>query len=432
MNNIDLFVLMRTELDSFSDSAKLFELLKERLGKEINEEESGQLVKFCQKYSSKIVLKWRKANRTLQRFLKIHRDWLESSIEWPDIVCSSENVHEILQEIDPVDAQKENIQPSTSGASTSTFTPRKQFENLGERQKRRRISHSLDKSLSSEESGATAVRAFRNSGELRVSKILDHLMKHPEDAAKVEASLKGKKREEAYTPDKALGLLVSLKLSKWQYINLRDSASEQGCEVYPSYYAIKQAKEDCYPPKKDISISEDGAQIKLQALLNLTITRIMEANNIQADSRAELKLTSKWGFDGASGQSNYKQRGEFDDSSIFMASLVPLQLHNEENIVIWENDRPSSTFYCRPISFKYIRETKEVVTTEMNRIKKEIATLMPTIYKETTIGHNLLLTMIDGKITSIISETSSVACDICSARPSEMKDLEAVRFKINI
>jgi hypothetical protein len=49
-----------------------------------------------------------------------------------------------------------------------------------------------------------------------------------------------------------------------------------------------------------------------------------------------LKLTSKWGFDGSSAQSNYKQRSEmadFDDSSVFMTSLVPLKLE-AENVVI--------------------------------------------------------------------------------------------------
>ncbi|CAB3250240.1 unnamed protein product [Arctia plantaginis] len=54
-----------------------------------------------------------------------------------------------------------------------------------------------------------------------------------------------------------------------------------------------------------------------------------------------LKLISKWGFDGASNQSRYKQKieGEQDDSSIFMTSLVPLKLTDGDN-TLWNNPKP--------------------------------------------------------------------------------------------
>lgn len=64
-----------------------------------------------------------------------------------------------------------------------------------------------------------------------------------------------------YTPEKAQGLLVSLELTKWQYINYRESASEQGSDIYPSYYSIKQAKQDSYPVKEAVTMNEDGAEI---------------------------------------------------------------------------------------------------------------------------------------------------------------------------
>lgn len=50
------------------------------------------------------------------------------------------------------------------------------------------------------------------------------------------------------------------------------------------------------------------------------------------------------------------------DADIVMASLVPLQLRckrNESYFTIWENPRYSSTRFCRPIMFEYIKETKE-------------------------------------------------------------------------
>lgn len=45
----------------------------------------------------------------------------------------------------------------------------------------------------------------------------------------------------------------------------------------------------------------------------------------------------KWGCDGSSGQSNYKQIADFDDSSIFMSSMVPIRIHskNQPEKIIW-------------------------------------------------------------------------------------------------
>lgn len=108
---------------------------------------------------------------------------------------------------------------------------------------------------------------------------MEHLKNHPEDIDKVNTCLsKGSNKHcNVYTPEKALALSIFLKLSKWQYVNLRDSAREQNSSIYPSYYMLKQEKNKCYPPQEDMSITEDGAAIQLQALLDLTVSRLLEA-----------------------------------------------------------------------------------------------------------------------------------------------------------
>lgn len=47
-----------------------------------------------------------------------------------------------------------------------------------------------------------------------------------------------------------------------------------------------------------------------------------------------------------------------DKNTIFMFSMVPLRITAKlkktgSKIVLWENDRPSSTRFCRPIKFRY-------------------------------------------------------------------------------
>lgn len=81
-------------------------------------------------------------------------------------------------------------------------------------------------------------------------------------------------------------------------------------------------------------------------------------------------MFTKWGCDGSSDQSGYKQSfnqiqdGNISDEYMFMISMVPLCLTSTDQNVIWNNDRPSSTRYCRAIKFEYVKETAEKVRSE--------------------------------------------------------------------
>ncbi|KAL4104078.1 hypothetical protein QTP88_019391 [Uroleucon formosanum] len=234
-------------------------------------------------------------------------------------------------------------------------------------------------------------------------------------------------------------MIISLKLSRFQYNTLRNSLLNDGINYYPSYYKIQQAKNEVYPSRDFINVTSTGVEIKLQALLDQTVSRILLAirktPNVHVQNK--LVLISKWGCDGASGQSNYKQiryNNTFENnSSIFILSLVPTKLYDPNlNKVFWENDRPSSTDFCRPIKFEFVKETTNTIITEINKIESEIINLVPSLCQNVEIEHKLVMTMIDGKVCNAITNTSSAArCYICNAKPSEMNDLDLVNKKIN-
>lgn len=217
---------------------------------------------------------------------------------------------------------------------------------------------------------------------------------------------------------------------------IRSTLFHNSVTVLPSYYKLLKSKQNCYPPKQDITVTEQSAKIKLQALLDLTAKRILNIENVPFDpsNRSDLKLISKWGFDGSSSQSNYKQRQQtfmanFDDSSVFMTSLVPLRLESKD-ILLWENPNPSSTSYCRPVKFEFIKESNELVKREEECMNDEISALVPTEHKGIKIFHELHMTMINGKIVTIVSDTpSSSTCSICLSKPSEMNKLDVVLNK---
>jgi hypothetical protein len=48
-----------------------------------------------------------------------------------------------------------------------------------------------------------------------------------------------------------------------------------GHKVFPSLHNVRQAKLDCYPPEEQIFVTETHAEIKLQAVLNKTVVRLI-------------------------------------------------------------------------------------------------------------------------------------------------------------
>lgn len=242
---------------------------------------------------------------------------------------------------------------ATSDTGTSTdIVLRKPFEDLGNKQKKRRSGTLLD--YPEEELAFAFVTKLKSNGKEVLARIIDDLMKKPEKVEDVESFLFMNEKKDTMHEDQVLALTTSLDLSKWKYLTLRSALTQQ--LKLPSYHKLLEAKKRCYPEASDIIISEDGVKVKLQALLNITTRRIVQVVGDDLNiSSGNLKLTSKWGFDGSSAQSNYKQKSEmaeFDDSSVFMTSLVPLKLE-AGNVVIWSNPKPSSTFYCRPVKFQF-------------------------------------------------------------------------------
>lgn len=427
---LDLYVALRNHKD-LRDYDNLFNTLKSSTNVQLSESDVTDLKNWCRRFCYRVYTKWVQSRRTVDRFINKNGEWLNSDIVWPD--CFKENVVD-TEEANENEAE-EVVSPSKSDASTSTYTsPRKRFEDLSTRHKRRRVNENVASCSRSDELLHTVESILKSAGKNDMARIMKNLLENPEHVSTVLNVLETKQNPSLreVPTHKALALYVYLQLSKWRYITLRDFSLKEGHAKYPSYYLLVKEKLKCYPAKEDITVTETSAKIRIQALLDLTVRRLIDSLESNFDAGEPLVLHSKWGFDGASSQSIYHQTtttSEQDLSSVFMASLVPLKLVTSSGSIVWQNDRPSSTTYCRPISFTFMKETEANVKAEMEIFETEIRELNPTDCGNATVTHNLWLTMIDGKVHSIISGTSAAVCDLCKARPSEMNNLEEVRAK---
>lgn len=99
------------------------------------------------------------------------------------------------------------------------------------------------------------------------------------------------------------------------------------------------------------------------------------------------------------------------DESVFTISLVPLKLLSGDKI-IWENPQPSSTKFCRPIKFEFIKESDEIIRREKGYIENKINNLFPSYLNgDIVVRHELLLTMIDGKASSMLYMRDNTKAD---------------------
>lgn len=158
-------------------------------------------------------------------------------------------------------------------------------------------------------------------------------------------------------------------LTKHQYLLIREFVNcEASYNLFPSYEKILKFKTLRYPNNIYIDIDETYAEVDLQSLLDNTASSILELQkewieNCLGKTENNLRLIGKWGFDGSTGHSEYKQKFtncNDDDISLFVTSYVPLR------------PRPSSIRYCRPIRLQFKKETGTLSIEEDQYFKKQL------------------------------------------------------------
>lgn len=422
-----LFDVWRNEKTLKEKNAAVFTFISNSLGR--NECSNYYLTDIIKQQiknvNSKLAQKWSASHRSIKTFLSNECAWLDEVIHFPCIQDPSE------QEAGP--------------SSLRPGRPPKKFEDLSVSAKKRKVVPLLE-SYSHEELVFATQRSLRLTGKRDAAILVREITEtSPKRATHMKKTLTNPPPLPVkYTPEEGLALYVDGHFTKHTYILMQSGAKLRHANIYPSYNSILKAKKDCYPSPESLEIGDISAEVKLQALVDHTITRLAIVQQevlIQKlqDLSDGLKIIFKWGCDGSSGHSNYKQvfsvQGELEsagvtDSSLFAVCIVPLQMTTNKNDILWSNPKPSSTRFCRPIKLIFQKETVELTRREIANVERQIDTISPTnIFvsgEEITVSSCFKLTMIDGKTFGVISETSTQSCGICGASPKYMNDLEAI------
>ncbi|KAJ8735169.1 hypothetical protein PYW08_014419 [Mythimna loreyi] len=204
--NLDLFVILRGEGSSFHHEV-LFRAVVDRLGDQITDEDRVTLEEFCRRFVGAASQRWRKSHRILDTFRKQYENWLQADVDWPN--CVSRNLvlpQSIEEEYQGSSGHVISPEPSTStgiGARTMTKRPRKAFEDLGSKQKKRRSDDYKGKE--STEVAYSAALLLKEDGREDIASVIEYMMKNPEAASKIKENLKKPVQIAIFTPEKALG-----------------------------------------------------------------------------------------------------------------------------------------------------------------------------------------------------------------------------------
>lgn len=373
---------------------------------------------------------WNECGRKLDRFKSKHSGWLESKFEIPEELKPSQ----IL------------TQTSKSHTSNSVGRPKTSFENSSDRGKKKQIVE-LSQKLFNEPATKivkSAELVATQQGEHELAFILKEAAKSPNRSAIVQRLVT--EQPSALSDNEALALILDGDLSVNTYKMLRTAAVAHKSILFPPYSNVLQAKTLCRPDER-IQISETLASVSLQGLLNHTIARILKLQEeciikyttLLQNKVLNMTLGCSWGFDGSTGQSQYKQKfkdptnTQVSDAGLFVTTLIPLQLISNAGHPLWHNKAPQSVRSCRPLRIQFLKETNESILAEKSWVEEQANCLQvyTTILNNITINVNfkLYLTVIDGKVLSIISgATSYASCPVCGATPKEMNQLNRHDF----
>lgn len=373
-----------------------------------NKEQLASLKRNFAHFKSQFKQRWIKSHSKEETFLKYNDSWLQGTIEIP--VESSQN------------------QPGR---------PQKSFGESSDRSKRRKtekMRSCYEKDLIIHAAGVE----LEKSGKRDASFILKDILSSPKRASKFKKAYNRKKSTHSpLTPMKALQMFIDADLTKGQYEIIRKT----NMKFFPCYSILQKAKKQCYPPPEACRVTSNGAEADLQSLMDITTRRLSDyledvLITIKEQERKSLKLICKWGCDGSK-QDLYKQKQdnvEDLDSNIFQSCFVPLRLvcGEKKERIIWENPTPSSSRFCRPIRFRFIKESAAVIEQEIKYVKNNINNLVATEVDldgdKYLVKHILIMTMVDGKICNAATGTTSTSkCYICGATSKDFNKLDFTR-----
>ena len=139
------------------------------------------------------------------------------------------------------------------------------------------------------------------------------------------------------------------------------------------------------------------------------------------------------GLDGSGDHSIYNQIGAADTNTIVMYRFRIQSLTHSDN-VLWQNPRPGSSSSCRPLLLLMGKESYENLSNVPEIQKERLNLTFPITLGDKVIQVNVhsTLSMIDGKLRSLLTGLHGAFCVLCTASREIANDTEKIRMGFEI
>ena len=255
------------------------------------------------------------------------------------------------------------------------------------------------------------------------------------------------------TAEEGLGFLLRQNLTKAQYQAIRFQSKEKGADIWPPYHQVQDVKTQCRPDS--IEVADHSAFVPLQELLNHSLHRILVSEpNIEQEmiglaeengQQLSAELIFKLGFDGSGSHHRHMQADQSGDhpsvKSLVSTQMVPLQIQVESEIhgfpttnKLWVSPFPNHPHACRPSRLSFEVENQATILKEFERLSTELKNLEVLTISQNpliTVSFKGILSMIDGKVASSITNNNTSRCLVCDASSQEMADNEGPFIPVN-
>ena len=239
--------------------------------------------------------------------------------------------------------------------------------------------------------------------------------------------------------DKSTFLLDILEIGKRKYTNFRRLCKSENI-TFPSYSRLAQYRNDVNLVNELTFVTNPmnvtiGIAISYRKILRQSLLRVFETNPPLSESRFPLTVKLSDGLDGSGCHQIYNQYELHPTPStknFILFAFKLLSIHDSDNIQVWKN----SSFGVRPVvllaqkecldSVKFIMEN--IINPEVNSIEQDGLQL-----PQGMVQAKIIRSMLDGKMSGILSGAGGAHCQLCTANLRELKDLEMVMagFPIN-
>lgn len=241
MDNRNIVALFDTKVSQKANAEKALQYIKSHFNIDANKE--ANLLKKLQRIAQSFETLWNKSNRMKDRFEVTNATFLDNIL----------NVEEYT--IEGI------CQPSTStgrGSATPRGRPQKQFEDLSDRSKRRKIDELIGQNVDTIDKALLVSRkvAYR-CGDSHMVKLIGHILKNSENASKMYVTLSDS--QGMMPPEEAFEFFLDCDFSKYAY----EQTVKKNPSRFPSYSVIKEMKKVCSPPAESIEETSSKIQVRI-------------------------------------------------------------------------------------------------------------------------------------------------------------------------